>query len=241
MAAELTCVESEELLALAALGVLTDAEAGGLEAHLVHCDHCRQMSGNLQRTVEALPDALEPVAAPASLRRRLMAEVYAGGTHRRRERWWTSLWNRVPQSRGFTVAGTLAAAAAVALAVWGSTRPTAPQPESFAVVASTSAPQAQGTLTYFPSSKTSVLTVSDMPKPQGVGSAPPNVYELWLIGGNGSAHPAAFLTESPLTHTWSASIPADLTQFVSVAATSELYGGSPQPTGPQLLSVQLSH
>ena len=234
MAAELTCPESQELLALAALGVLQATESEQVEAHLEHCAACRAQGREFRSTVAMLPEALDLLEPPPSLRRKLLAEVYAGAPRRTRRAWWISLWQRVPASRPLTVMAAAAVAAAVVLGVWGATRTPTLSPHTFAVVGTTSEPNAQGTLTYYPQTTESVVTVTGLPQPHSA------VYELWLIPAGGAPHAAGFLTLSPTTHAWTGAIQDDLTRFTSVAATSEPAGGSAQPTGPQLFSVELT-
>ena len=234
MAAELTCAESQELLAFAVLGVLQETESVPLESHLQQCAVCRAAGREFRSTAAMLPETLELLQPPASLRRKLLAEVYAGAPRRPRRAWWVSLWRRIPASRPLSVAAAGAAAAAVVLGVWGATRSTTASPRNFAVVGTTSEPGARGTLVYYPSTTESVVTVSGLPQPTAA------VYELWLIPSGGAPHAAGFLTLSPMTHVWTAAIQGDLAQFTSVAATAEPVGGSAKPTGAQLFSVQLT-
>ena len=238
MAAGLTCTEGEELLALAALGVLSPADADALNAHLRECSACRAAGRSFEGVVAALPESLELLQPPARLRRRLLAEVYGATPGRNPSRWWRDLWRRVPASRPVTVLAGAAVLAAALLGVWGATRGGAPPARTFAVIGTTSEPQAQGTLTYFPATAQAVVTVSGLPQPTLAGGTP-GAYELWLVPASGPPHPAGFLSLSPATHEWTGAISADLAPFVTVAATTEPAGGSPSPTGSQLFSVPL--
>lgn len=235
MATGLTCTESQELLALAALGVLQAGDSAQLESHLQTCVDCRAAGRDLRNAAAMLPEALDLLQPPASLRRTLLAEVYTGAPRRSRSSaWWRSLWRRVPAGRPLTLVAAGAAVAAVVLGIWGATRSPALSPRSYTVVGTTSEPSARGTLVYYPSTTESVVTVTGLPQPASA------VYELWLIPSGGSPHPAGFLVLSPATHVWTAAIQADLSQFGSVAATAEPPGGSAKPTGAQLFSVPLT-
>ena len=238
MAAGLTCTESEELLALAALGVLPAADADTLNAHLTECPACRAAGRSFDSVVAVLPESLELLQPPASLRRRLLAEVYGATPGRNRGRWWRDVWRRIPASRPVTVLAGAAVVAAAVLGVWGATRAGAPGTRTFTVIGTTSEPQAQGSLTYFPATTQAVVTVSGLPQPLlGGGSA--GTYELWLVPASGAPRAAGFLSLSPTTHQWTGAITADLAPYVTVAATTEPVGGSPAPTGSQLFSVPL--
>ena len=242
MAAGMTCIESEELLALAALGVLPAADGVTLDAHVRGCAHCQAKAAEFLSTTALLPESLDLAKPPASLRRKLMAEVYAGSPHKQRVSWFRRVWDAIPQGRSLTLVGAAAAIAAVVLGVWGAGRGAPPasqtQPEVFTVVATTTDQAAHGTLTYYQASHESIVMVAGLPDQTAVGTRPPDVYELWLINAQG-ATAAAYLTLSPLTHTWDAAINGDMSRFTSMAATSEPAGGSSQPTGPQLFSVSL--
>lgn len=238
MAAELTCSESEELLALAALGVLTRAEGLPLDEHLAGCQHCRRAATAYLQTVASLPATLETPEPPPSLRRNLMRQLYVHGTPQHAETQLERVRQALPRRRVYTIATSVVAVAAIIVAVVALLRPAGDRTTAYTVVGTTSAPGVQGTLTYDSSTQQAVMTVSGLPALTATDT-PPRVYEVWLVGGNGASG-VAFLTESPLNHSWSTVIHTDLSQYTAVAATAEPYGGSLQPTSPQLLSVQLT-
>ena len=240
MAEGLTCSETEELLALAALGVLTRAEGAPLDEHLAGCRQCRRSATAYLQAVASLPSAVDTVEPPASLRRNLMREVYGGGSPTEGGSEWDRLRKLFPRRRLFAIAGALVTIASVVVALVAVTRPAADPRTSYTIVGTTSAPGVQGTLTYDAQSQQAVMAVTGLPQPAATGSGAPQVYEVWLVGGSGALHGAAFLTQSPLNRNWTTVIHTDLSQYVAVAATSEPYGGSLQPTSPQLLSVQLT-
>jgi anti-sigma-K factor RskA len=239
----LTCTETEELLALAALGVLTRAEGAPLDEHLRTCMQCRRSATAYLQAVASLPSAVETVEPPASLRRNLMREVYAGGAPAAQpERPWAPMRRALTPHRVLEMAGALVTVAAVIVAIVAVTRPTTvPRTDTtYTIVGTTSAPGVQGTLTYDGQAQQAVMTVTGLPQPAAADSATPQVYEVWLVRSSGAPEGVAFLTESPLNRNWTTVIHTDLSQYVAVAATEEPYGGSLQPNGPQLLSVQLT-
>jgi len=236
MAAELTCAESEDLLALAALGVLGADESATLNAHLRHCAGCRAAGRRYQATAKLLPESLELLEPPPSLRRKLLAEVYGAAPPQPQEHRWSALWRRVPQHRALTLVAAGLSVAAAVLATWSATRSASPATQTFTVVGTTSEPAAQGSLTFYPGTANAIVSV------RGLSQAPApaaGVVELWLIPQNGQALPAGFLTMSPQSDTWTAAIHADLSRYAVLAATEEAPGGAPAPHGAQLFSVQL--
>ena len=242
MAEGLTCTESEELLALAALGVLTRAEGEPLDEHLRGCAPCRRSASSYLQAAAALPSSLNTPDPPPTLRRNLLRAVY-GSDEPRGERPlgpWAPLRNALTRRRVFEIAGAAVTLAAVIVAIVAVTRPSAPQQQVYTIVGTTSAPGVEGTLTYDPPSEQAVMTVTGLRQPAVSAAAAPQVYEVWLVSDSGATDGVAFLSQSPVNHAWSTVIHADLTQYVAVAATAEPYGGSPKPTSPQLLSVQLT-
>lgn len=234
MATALTCTECEELVALAALGVLGRAEAAGMEVHLRGCARCRDTSRAFQRTALSLSESVDLLEPAPELRQRLLAAVYSSGTSvPRTHRLLRTLWGRIPQSRAFTVLAAVAAAAAIAFAVWAARAP-APQPlaQTYPVKAAAGALSARGELIYYPSTARSVLTVAGLPAPPGT-----SVYEVWLISSAGSPQPVALLSRAPGGSRWTAVVLGDVLRYKTLATTVEPPGGTPRPTGPQVFSV----
>ncbi|MGH7685495.1 MAG: anti-sigma factor domain-containing protein [Candidatus Dormibacteria bacterium] len=243
MATELTCTESEELLALAALGVLTRAEGEPLDVHLRGCMRCRRAATAYLQAVATLPSSLDLVEPPPTLRRNLMRQVYGETSQVPAESRRKSVLRALTLRRLLPVGGAVVTLAAVFVAIVAvSTRPSTSSDPSrtYTVVGTTSAPGLQGTLSYDPGAQQAVMTLTGLPQPTAAVGATPDVYEVWLVRASGAAEGVAFLTQSPLTHAWTTVIHTDLSQYVAIAATAEPYGGSLQPTSPQLLSAQLT-
>ncbi|TMB89010.1 MAG: anti-sigma factor [Chloroflexi bacterium] len=245
MAEAMNCFEAEGHLALASVGALEGADRSDLERHLATCHACRGLAARNADAVSLLFGALDPVAPPPRLRRNLMAQVYAeavGGPGAVRRSRWRHFLDRIPASRALSIAGAGALAAAVALLVWENTggRPAvAPHEVSYRVMGTTADPSASGTLTFDPAQSIAELTVRGLPQLPATATAAPHVYEVWLIPGAGAPMPAGFLTLQPSGGTWTAVLSADIRKYQTVAATIEPYGGSPGPTGTQVLSGQL--
>ena len=99
MATAMTCAESEELLALAALGVLSRADAEPLDSHLRLCEMCRRTAAEYQSTVSRLPAGLPEVEPPATLRRNLMRAAYGEPARRPSSDRWERLRAALPRRR----------------------------------------------------------------------------------------------------------------------------------------------
>jgi anti-sigma-K factor RskA len=68
--------EIKELLALEAMGALHDEEGRQVAAHLSSCDECRRELIELRNAAAALAYAVEPVAPPAYLRKRVLDRIH---------------------------------------------------------------------------------------------------------------------------------------------------------------------
>lgn len=243
MATELTCTESEELLALAALGVLPRADGEPLDVHLLGCMRCRRAATAYLQAVAALPGSLDLVEPPPTLRRNLMRQVYGEPPKVPAKSRWNAVRQALTSRRLLPFGGAVVTVAAVVVAIVAvSTRssPGSDPSRTYTIVGTTSAPGVQGTLSYDSGAQQAVITLMGLPQPTAAAGTTPDVYEVWLVRANGVTQGVAFLTQSPLTHAWTTVIHTDLSQYVAVAATAEPYGGSLLPTSPQLLSAQLT-
>lgn len=235
MADAVTCEQSADLLALDAVGALEPSDRDGLDRHVRTCATCPTLAAEYADVASLLPVGLKPVPPPARLRRRLMAQVYGEATGAAPLPWWRRAVNAIPANRAITVAGTLAVAAAVAFAVWGmSERHAGAGPVAYMVSGTTAQPAVTGTLTLNSAGDQSVLTVQGLEAPTGN-----QVYEVWLIPKDGSPKGVAFLSPALSGGDWTAVVNGSLTGYATIAATNEPAGGSPGPTGTQVLSGQL--
>ena len=235
MADAMSCDQSADLLALDAVGALGADEREALERHVATCATCRPLAAQYADVVSLLPAALQPVSPPAGVRRRLMAQVYGDATGGAPEPWWRRLVAAIPANRALTAAGAAAVVAAVGLAIWGvSERPGTTAPVAYAVSGTTAQPSVTGTLAVSAAGSQSILTVHGL-------AAPPagEVYEVWLVPTHGSPKGVAFLSADPSGGAWTAVVSGSLTGYKTIAATNEPPGGSPGPTGTEVLSGQL--
>jgi anti-sigma-K factor RskA len=235
MAAAMNCDEANDLLALDAVGALEPSERDEMERHVATCAACRQLAAQYVDVASLLPAALDPVPPPARLRRNLMAQVYAEASAKAPLPWWRRLIAAIPANRAITLVGAVAVAAAIVFGIWGMTgRLSTAQPVSYMVSGGTSQESVTGTFEVDASTSQSVLRV------QGLAALPSNeVYEVWLIPEHGAPKGVAFLTPSPSGGAWTAVVSGSLDGYNAIAATNEPTGGSPGPTGSQVLIGQL--
>jgi anti-sigma-K factor RskA len=229
---DLDCVECVDA-APYVLGSLADAER--YREHLATCAACRAEVAKLQRAVNMLPATVPPVAAPESLRERVLGTVRseaellrAAGDHADRAptRAGRSRARRLPLwSAGIAVAASIAVAAIVIGG--GSTsneRVTSAQVAQAAHGARASLRQAGGR---------GELVVTNMPQPPRG-----RIYEVWLNRG-ASPQPTDALFGVTSGGSGSVDIPSSLHGVREVVVTSEPLGGSPRPTSQPLLRVVL--
>jgi anti-sigma-K factor RskA len=236
MAAAMNCEEANDLLALDAVGGLEPSDRAEMERHVSTCATCRQLAAQYADVASLLPAALEQVQPPARLRRNLMAQVYAESSPKANRPWWQRLVDAIPANRAITAVGALAVVAALVFGIWGMPgRRSAVTPVSYPVSGGTSQESVTGTLVADTAANESVLTV------HGLAPLPSNqVYEVWLIPGHGAPKGVAFLAPTPSGGGWTAVVSGSLEGYDSVAATNEPVGGSPAPTGAQVLIGQLT-
>jgi anti-sigma-K factor RskA len=234
MAAAMSCEEANDLLALDAVGALEESDRAEIERHILTCATCRQLAAEYADVASLMPAALEPVPPPARLRRNLMAQVYREAASAPVP-WWRRLVNAIPANRAISVVAVAAVAAAIVFGVWGvSERNSSPALVSYMVSGGTSQESVTGTLEADTSAQQAVLTV------HGLAPLPSSqVYEVWLIPAHGAPKGVAFLTPAPSGGAWTAVVNGSLDGYDSIAATNEPSGGSPTPTGSQVLIGQL--
>jgi anti-sigma-K factor RskA len=147
----------------------------------------------------------------------------------------------VPSGRRFTAAGGLVAAAASLLAAWSlaGPRPAAAVAVRVPTCGSAGVPATRCALDYDPDRYQAVLTATGLTLPAVLGGPSAQTYEVWLIHTGGAPMPAAFLAQGPDGGGWSALIAGTLHGCAAIAVTAEPAGGSPAPTGPEVLRVPL--
>jgi len=216
------------------LGALPPDERAEFERHMGSCDMCRDAVAAMQRTTDALASAATPLAAPGTLRERVISSVYAnaraqradgpGGLLRRLalapHRWRSALASAA-------VASGLTAVLVLALATGSNSSRV-----RVIRVPVTTTPRASAVLRV--SGGHAELEVLGMPQ-----SAPNRVYEVWIKRGGALLPTNALFT---VTDRGSATVavPGDVRGAMAVLVTSEPRGGSPAPTRTPVIVAPLS-
>jgi anti-sigma-K factor RskA len=205
-----------------ALGALEEAEA--FRAHLETCPACRHELAAFQQVVDTLPLSAPAHRAPAQLRRRVLAEVGAGGKPDQ-PRWRRSIaagWVRP----ALAAAAVLAVVAVVAVLTLGS-------PSSYRQYPAQVTGQGVAHLGVRSGHGQLVLN----------GFAPPpvgDIYEVWLKRGARPPQPTSALFGVTKSGRANVAVPGTLRHGTTVMVTPEPQGGSRVPTHPPVLIVSVT-
>ena len=229
-----------DLLLALALGSLDPEDIARVEEHLSSCLICRRESVALKNVSAQLLYALPPVEPPPDLRDRLMDRVHTLRSQPQsmqalpsRPRWrllpawgWAGLllllalaafnlllWQRVDQMDYFTTAGGFRAV------------PLNP---------SDTASSATGFVLVSIDGEDGALVVDELP-PLAEGQQ----YQLWLVRDGEKISGAVFSTDEHSYGGTRIRAPRSLLDYSAAVITIEPEGGSPQPTGVQVLGGSL--
>jgi anti-sigma-K factor RskA len=228
------CEHAAALIPSAAVAALAEADREDLDQHLTVCAVCRVLAAESNDVIALMNLALEPSQPSVHLRRRLLAQVFAEATLGHQRPWWRRATK--PHFATKHLAATVLAVGVAVLVVARIVIPArAVTPTEVAVTGTTADPSASGTLIESGSSADDVLTVDGLAPPPGTNT----VYEVWLINSDGALKAAAFLSRIPDANAWTAVITGGTAGYRSIAATVEPAGGSPQPSGVEVVSGQL--
>lgn len=223
------------------LGALPDDEADAFERHLADCPLCREEVEGLAPAAHALPSAVDPVAPPASLKARIMAEVEreasllaaAGPEADRparspRRRGWLGL----PRWAPVAVAALLLLGVVIGVGVsqlGGSGEHTV----QAQVLDKSRAPDASVEVEL--ASDGATLVARGLPAPP-----PGRVYQIWLKRPGHAPEPTSALFTPRRDGTATAMVPGSLEGVAQMLVTDEPSGGSRQPTTNPLLAAKMS-
>ena len=239
-------IEVDELLGAYALGAVSKREATAVREHVAGCLEC---SANLERLVAVaavLPLAVDQVEPPASLRRRVLADVNSEGPGKiislpppsRRGEGPTRIVSLrdIAWRRRRWLPGAAAAAVIVGLLSWNvmlQQQISRPAPATVAVATGslTDARNARlGTITYVARDQVALVSLHSLRTPSAG-----RIYELWLIGAGGHPQPAGRFTPE-----------ADGTKLLlvqhqmgpkdQIAVTEEPLAGSAAPTSNAIIT-----
>jgi anti-sigma-K factor RskA len=248
------------LLGAFALGAVDAEEAASVRAHLATCAECQAEIAELWLAVDSLPSTIEPMEPPPALRDRIAAAIAVDAASPapappapsaapapepvptivptppvvepiRRS---ASFWSRATP---WAAAAAILLLLSAGLLVWNLRlreqiqQATAPATETIALVPADVAPEASGEVTYLPQDDLFILDVRDLPPLE-----PDQVYEVWLIGGDGVPAPAGVFDQPTDQH----AIVADRSQYETLAITAEPGPlGTEAPTGEIVATASL--
>jgi anti-sigma-K factor RskA len=214
------------------LGALSDAERASFEGHLVECPECRHEVDRLRPAADLLPRSVDQVEPPPSLKRSLMEVV----EREAKERDGAPSVARTPMGvrlRGWlggSLRPALAAAAVVLAIAIGFGIGQLGGDDDRTVVASTSLPDASGSLKIHDDD--AVLEVRGMPTlNEG------QVYQAW-VQRDGMIEPEPTF-EVGDDGRGTVAVPEDLSDADAVMVTREPRGGSRAPTEDPVMTVAL--
>jgi anti-sigma-K factor RskA len=221
------------------LGALPEGEAEAFATHLESCAACRLDVEDLETAAAALPASVMPMAAPAAIRDRVMAEVRreaellaAAGegadrppvaAPRTRRRGWLR-WS-VP---------ALAAAALLVGLVVGLGATGVFDSETTIPMAATGAARGAHARLVLDDGR-ATLEADHLPPPTGG-----RVYQVWLKPPGGDPKPTRSLFVPRADGHATVAVPAEAARMEAVLVTAEPGGGSPAPTSDPVLTAPLS-
>lgn len=226
-----------DLLPAYALGCLDEKEAVRVAEHLAACPQCRAALPADEALVGRLALAAPDAAPPAGLRQQLLDNVRAPG-----DSWWQRLADLF---RGPALAWGLASLALLVLLVasnlwwWQRAAGRGPMvtPGGMQVVAlagTEAAPAAVGTLVISGDGEYGTLVVDHLPSLDAGRQ-----YQMWLIRDGERASGGVFaVNDEGYGALWVTS-PEPLSSYSAFGITAEPAGGSPGPTGDEVLGGDL--
>jgi anti-sigma-K factor RskA len=215
------------------LGALSDSERASFEGHLVDCPECRHEVERLRPAADLLPRSVEQVEPPPSLKRSLMEVVEREAKERdgAPSVARTSIGVRLRGLLGGSLRPALVGAAVVlAVAIGFGIGQLGGGDDGRTVVASTSLPDATGSLKIHDDD--AVLEVRGMPTLKAG-----QVYQAW-VQRDGMIEPEPTF-EVGDDGRGTVAVPEDLSDADAVMITREPRGGSRAPTEDPVMTVTL--
>jgi anti-sigma-K factor RskA len=220
------------------LGALAPDEAEAYAAHLADCATCRAEVDELEPAAALLPASVAPVAVPAAVGARVMAEVRreaellaasgagadrapAPRARRARLRW------RVPA----LALATLLVGLAIGLGATGVLSGSKTTTVQMAATGAATGAHAKLVL----AGDRATLEADHLPAPSGG-----RVYQVWLKPRGGAPEPTRSLFVPRSDGRATVAVPAAAKDMEAVLVTAEPGGGSRAPTSPPVLSGSMS-
>jgi anti-sigma-K factor RskA len=226
-----------------ALDSLDEAEARYIQAHLERCEICmaelveyRQLVGNL---AFAAPQFDPPPALKTKLMDRIKPRLETSDQTDAPESWWGRLNNKLPQlspAWGFAAVAIILVLAISNVLLWQQVNRSQPPPplRVIGLQGGDAAPQATGMIVVSVDGEHGTLVVDHLPQLRE-----DQEYQLWLIQDGERTSGALFsVGEDGYGSVWVGS-PEPLIEYSRFGVTIEPKGGSPGPTGANVLRSDL--
>jgi len=222
-----------DLLPGYSLGILDEEEAGEVKEHLATCAECRAELASFREVNGRLAAAAPPRDPPAGLEARIMRSLTgrASPPTRRSRSPWQALTGIAAALALILGAGNLLQWTGV---LSPAARGTGPRLATAVLSGTGGAPGAYGTIVLDPKDNEGVLAVTGLPV-----LAPDRQYQLWLIRDGQNRSAGVFSADSDGYGSMLLTVPADFRDFRSLGVSVEPRGGSPAPTGPNVLFGRL--
>ncbi|MGQ0602918.1 MAG: anti-sigma factor domain-containing protein [Anaerolineales bacterium] len=229
-----------------ALSCLDDAEAHQVGEHLTGCLICRTELRAFQTIADQLALLAPGVASPANLKPRLLERirttrptVQVESPPARRAAMPRALMRRLLPAWGWISFVLILALSAANLLLWQRVNrleiATAPGGmRAIPLNATDTAPSASGFVIVGVEGRSGALVVDQLPP-----LSPEWQYQLWLLRDDQKTSGAIFSTDESGYRGVRIEAPSSLFEYAAVDITIEPVGGSPQPTGAQVLSGPL--
>jgi anti-sigma-K factor RskA len=236
-----------DLLPAYAIGSLEAGELHRVEEHLLSCVVCRNESNAFQTVAQELSLAVAVSGPSPELRDRLMQRVQSVSSARPKIQERASnpvpprpFWERLLPAWGLTSLFLILGLAASSLFLWQRLTQlefaTAPGGmRAVPLTATDNAPHATGFVLISADGDDGALVVDGLPPLEASQE-----YQLWLIRDGQRTSGAVFSTDEKHYGGTRIRAPRPLTDYSAVGITIEPAGGSPQPTGKQVLAGLLS-
>ena len=235
-----------ELLPAYALGCLDDEDAALISRHLASCQKCHVHLLDQQRAVDLLAFGAPRVNPPATLKKKLMNNIHSTlkvdkkvrRLPKRRHR--ETFWSRLSPSPAWALAGLLLITSLFAgnMMQWYNTKSLHHEMAQGLLIikikGTEKAPGADGTLVIGPNRLQGVLVVGDLPVPDEGYQ-----YQVWLLKDGQHTNGGVFSVSARGYGRLKVTSPESLLGFQAFSVTVEPAGGSPTPTGDEILGGAL--
>jgi anti-sigma-K factor RskA len=230
-----------ELLPAFALDCLDDEDSSVVSEHLASCDKCYARLSAYQRTVDLLSFGAPRVNPPDALKKKLMnkiqPKILMNNKIKRpaKRQKWGAFWHKFSPVWAIASLAIISALAVSNLVQLQTTKKLNGEEVTQEMLilkmkGTAKAPKADGTLVIGHNRLRGVLVASDLPVPDRDYQ-----YQLWLIENGKRTNGGVFFVTANGYAVVEVISPVSLLKFQSFGVTLEPAGGSPSPTGHQVM------